>query len=70
MCFEETLSGRDACHQYYVRVDKSGHYACASEVCVLPNLGSAESEPITPVCLGKSSQVATKERQYRMCDDA
>ena len=27
--FEETRSGRDVCHQRYVREDKSGHCPCA-----------------------------------------
>ena len=40
MRFEETRSGRDVCHQRYVRADKSGTaLARACEVCILPNMG-------------------------------
>ena len=47
--FEETRPGRDVCNQCYVRADTNGTaLARACEVCVLPNLGPAESAPTAP----------------------
>ena len=40
MRFGETRSGRDVCHQRYVKAGKNGHFACAS---IFPNLGPAAS---------------------------
>ena len=49
MRFEETRPGRDLCHLRYVRTEKSSTaFVRACEVCVLADMGPAESGLITP----------------------
>ena len=52
MRFEETRPGHDECYQRYVRAAKPGTALARAyeliKVCVLPNLGKAESGPTSP----------------------
>ena len=48
MRFEETWPRRDVCHQCYVRADKIGTvFPHTCEICISPNLGTAESGTTT-----------------------